>query len=753
MSGTPAPDDGPATGSGSGSSSGSGSGSGVMVRSVAGGRVRLTVSWLRARPGCAGLVDERFTDLPGFRALRVFPRTGAVIVWVKPGLVDLDRLVAALTEAPPPGVPARASRSVPDSSTGEVARLVVGGAVLTLVGLRRLLGRPPWTPGGSAGFLGAVTVFTGLPFFRGAARTLGGQRHAGTDLLVTTATVISLVLRENVVALMVLWLLNIGEFLQAVTLRRTRRAIEELLSIGEERVWLVRDGVEVEVDLTEVRTGDVVAIYEHHRIPVDGTTESGEALVDQAAITGEALPVYVQPGSEVYAGTLVSTGSLTVRATSVGQETVVGRIITRVEEAQADRAPIQTVAAAFTRRFVPVSFALAGFTYVLTRDARRAMTMLLIACPCAAGLATPTAISAAIGNGARRGTLIKGGTHLEGVGRVTAVVFDKTGTLTLGRPLVTSVVTLDEEVSADEVLSLAASGELHARHPLAEAIVRRTEEQHLHIPIHQACEVVLGMGVRAELDGTRLLVGSPALLRRHGVELSPVAQDWTSRLRAGGETVICLAHDEKLIGMLGLSDAVRGGADTVVRQLTDLGVTRIVLLTGDAPETAQAVADTLGITEVHAHALPEAKLQLIRDLQTEGHSVAMVGDGTNDAPALALADVGIVMGAHSSHVALETADIALAGNDLRQVAAVVELSRHTLRVVRQNYTLAIGVNLAGLIASAGGSINPVLAALLHNTSSIAVVANSARLVGHTPHLPSGTPARLRAAPLEERRVR
>ncbi|MFI8519207.1 heavy metal translocating P-type ATPase [Streptomyces sp. NPDC085481] len=726
--------------------------SAVLVRSVATGRARLTVPWLRDRPGCAGLVDDRLTHLGGFRALRIFPRTGSVVIWMEPDDLDVDALVRALEEAPPASAPAKATRSAPDSSTGEIARLVVGGAVLAFVALRRLLARPRIGVG-SSGFLGVVTVFTGLPFFRGALRTLRGRSHPGTDTLVTAATVISLVLRENVVALTVLWLLNIGEFLQTLTLRRTRRAIEDLLTIGEERVWLVRgEDVEVEVPLEELVPGDVVAVYEHHRIPVDGHVAGGEALVDQAAVTGEALPVYARAGSHVYAGTIVTSGSLTVRADSVGRDTTVGRIITRVEEAQTDRAPIQTVAARFTQRFVPVSFALAALTYVVTRDARRAMTMLLIACPCAAGLATPTAISAAIGNGARRGTLIKGGTHLEGIGRVTAVVFDKTGTLTFGRPLVTSVVTLNERFGADEVLSLAASGELHARHPLAQAIVTHTEEQHLHVPLHQACEVVLGMGMRAELDGTRLLVGSPALLRRHGIELTEAAQGWTDHLRRAGETVICLAQDEEFIGLLGVSDAVRAGADVVVRQLRDLGVSRLVLLTGDAPETAQVVADALGITEVHAHALPEAKLQLIRDLQAEGHTVAMVGDGTNDAPALALADVGITMGEHSSHVALETADIALAGNDLRQVAAVVELSRHTLRVVRQNYGLAIGVNLLGLVAGAGGSMNPVLAALLHNTSSIAVVGNSARLVNHTPHLPRVDEDVLRPAPLEERRV-
>ncbi|WP_236242301.1 cation-translocating P-type ATPase [Streptomyces sp. CC228A] len=727
--------------------------SAVLVRSVATGRVRLTVSWLRDRPGCAGLVDERLTGLSGFRALRVFPRTGSVVIWMAPTDLDVDALVSALEEAPAPSAPAKPTRSAPDSSTGEVARLVVGGAVLAVVALRRLLARPRLGVGRS-GFLGAITVFTGLPFFRGALRTLRGRSSPGTDTLVTAATVISLVLRENVVALTVLWLLNIGEFLQSLTLRRTRRAIEDLLTIGEERVWLVREeGVEVEVPLEQLEPGDTVAVYEHHRIPVDGHVTGGEALVDQAAVTGEALPVYAREGAHVYAGTIVTSGSLTVRADSVGRDTTVGRIITRVEEAQTDRAPIQTVATRFTQRFVPVSFALAALTYAVTRDARRAMTMLLVACPCAAGLATPTAISAAIGNGARRGTLIKGGTHLEGVGRVTAVVFDKTGTLTFGKPLVTSVVTLSERFGADEVLSLAASGELHARHPLAQAIVAHTEEQRLHVPLHQACEVVLGMGMRAELDGTRLLVGSPALLRRHGIELTDAAQDWTDRLRRGGETVICLAHDADLIGLLGVSDAVRAGADTVIRQLRDLGVQRLVLLTGDAPETAQVVADALGITEVHAHALPEVKLQLIRDLQTEGHIVAMVGDGTNDAPALALADVGITMGEHSSHVALETADIALAGNDLRQVPAVVELSRHTLRVVRQNYGLAIGVNLLGLLAGAGGSMNPVLAALLHNTSSIAVVGNSARLVNHTPHLPHVGDEIVHAAPLEERRVR
>lgn len=704
---------------------------GVGVCSFAGGRIRLTVPWLLTRAHAAELIGQRLSTVDGVRALRVFAPTGNVIVWVVPGRLSPNHLVKLLEEAEPTPSGTQLARWRPGSSTGEISRLVVGGVVLAVVALRRITRRPRWARG-SSGLFGLATITTGLPFFRGFLRGALGRGHTGTDALVTAATVVALLLRENVVALTVLWLLNIGEFLQSLTLRRTRRAIQDLLTVGDERAWLLREGVEIEVPLAQIEPDDVVAVYEHHKIPVDGVVLSGTALIDQAPITGESLPVYAGPGSEVYAGTLIVSGSLTVRATSVGQDTTVGRIIQRVEEAQADQAPVQTVATRFTRRFVPASFALAGLTYLLTRDARRAMTMLLIACPCAAGLATPTAISAAIGNGARRGALIKGGTHLESAGGVTAVVFDKTGTLTVGRPLVTSVVTLSEAFSAEDVLALAASGEIHARHPLAHAIVRRTHEQHLEIPVHQACEVVLGMGMRAELDGARLLVGSPGLLRRYGLELDEPARSWTAQLRTQRESVICLARNDEVIGLLGVCDAIRDGSRSVIDRLRELGIARLILLTGDAPEAAEAVADALGILEVHAHALPETKLRLIRDLQAEGHTVAMVGDGTNDAPALALADIGIAMGTHSSHVSLETADIALASNDLQQVPAVVELSQRTLSVVRQNYALALGVNVLGLLAGASGSINPVLAALLHNASSIAVVANSARLISHSP---------------------
>jgi cation-transporting P-type ATPase C len=535
-----------------------------------------------------------------------------------------------------------------------------------------------------------------------------------------------------------LWLLNIGEHLQALTLRRTRRAIEDLVSLGSGRVWVVTSGGdEIEVSSDDLAPDDVVAVYEQAIIPVDGFVIAGEAVVDQAAITGESLPVYAAPGDEVFAGTLVRQGSLRIRTVRVGRDTTAGRILTRVEEAQADQAPIETIATRFSRRFVPASFALAGLTWLVTGDPRRAMTMLLVACPCAAGLSTPTAVSAAIGNGARRGILIKGGSHLEAAGRVSAVVFDKTGTLTVGRPLVTNVVAFAEGWSPERVLAYAASSEVHVRHPLAQAVVRHTEEAHIEIPIHEECEVLLGLGMRVVAGGDRLLLGSPRLMVRSGVPVGEDAAQWISRLEAATETPICLAHNEQLVGLLGVTDAVRAEAAEVTSELRRIGIDRVVMLTGDTQETATAVAAHLGFEEWKARVLPEDKLEGVRALQQEGHVVAVVGDGTNDAPALAAADVGIAMGLSATDVAVETADVALAGSHLPHVVAVIDLGRRTLQVVRQNYALAIGVNTLGLLAGTLGTLNPVLAAVLHNASSVAVVLNSSRLIRHDPAPPDG----------------
>jgi len=717
----------------------------VAVISDAAGRMRLKVDWVRGNSRRAVAVEEAVAKEDGVRVVHAYPRTGSVVVWYSRRRCDLASVLSAIGDAAHVAaelIPARAPHSS-EIRNADVLRMVIGGAALALLGVRRYaFARPPLL--GRSGQLVAtgVTIFTGYPFLRGALRSLRSGR-AGTDALVSAATVASLVLRENVVALTVLWLLNIGEYLQDLTLRRTRRAISELLRGNQDTAWIrLADApeadteatggpgavTEVQVPIDTVQIGDEVVVHDHVAIPVDGEVIDGEAIVNQSAITGENLPVSVMVGAHVHAGSVVVRGRLVVRARAVGNQTTIGRIISRVEEAQHDRAPIQTVGENFSRRFVPASFIVSAITLLVTGDVRRAMTMLLIACPCAVGLSTPTAISAAIGNGARRGILIKGGSHLEQAGQVDAVVFDKTGTLTIGRPVVTNIIAMHKDWEPEQVLAYAASSEIHSRHPLAEAVIRSTEERRISIPPHEECEVLVGLGMRTRADGRTLLLGSPSLLRAEKVKVSKKASEWVDRLRLQAETPLLLAVDGTLVGLISLRDEVRPEATKVLTKLRAGGVRRIVMLTGDHPDIAEVVAAELGIDEWRAEVMPEDKLEVVRALQDEGFVVGMVGDGVNDAPALAAADIGIAMGLAGTDVAVETADVALANDDLHRLLDVRDLGARGVDVIRQNYGMSIAVNAAGLVIGAGGALSPVLAAILHNASSVAVVANSSRLI-------------------------
>lgn len=703
----------------------------MQVVSDAAGRMRVSVDWVRGDSRRAVAVEEAVAQQAGVRVVHAYPRTGSVVVWYSPRRCDRPAVLDAIGGAAHVAaelIPARAPHSSEIRNT-DVLRMVIGGAALALLGVRRyVFARPPLLGPSGRLFATGVTVFTGYPFLRGALRSLRSGR-AGTDALVSAATVASLVLRENVVALTVLWLLNIGEYLQDLTLRRTRRAISELLRGTQDTAWIrLTDGQEIQVPIDSLQIGDEVVVHDHVAIPVDGDVVDGEAIVDQSAITGENLPVSVSVDSRVHAGSVLVRGRLVVRARAVGNQTTIGRIIARVEEAQHDRAPIQTVGENFSRRFVPTSFIVSAITLAVTGDVRRAMTMLLIACPCAVGLATPTAISAAIGNGARRGILIKGGSHLEQAGQVDAIVFDKTGTLTVGRPVVTNIVALHKDWQPDQVLAYAASSEIHSRHPLAEAVIRSTEERHISIPPHEECEVLVGLGMRTWADGRTLLLGSPSLLRGEKVKVSKKASEWVDKLRRRAETPLLLAVDGTLVGLISLRDEVRPEAANVLKELRANGIRRIVMLTGDHPDIAEVVAAELGIDEWRAEVMPEDKLTTVRELQEEGFVVGMVGDGINDAPALAAADIGIAMGLAGTDVAVETADVALANDDLHRLLDVRDLGARAVDVIRENYGMSIAVNAAGLIIGAGGALSPVLAAILHNASSVAVVANSSRLI-------------------------
>jgi manganese/zinc-transporting P-type ATPase C len=725
------------------------------IRSTVPGRIRWDVDGLRDAPMRAAALVSALHGVSGVNRVVANPLTGRVLAefdsaTINGGPLELEQLIRSVMALSSAELAVRSENGALASTHpeqhgdshdheaglgGYVVRLAIGGLALGGILLHKLTLFAPIVlpPGLGTGIGLAVTIVAGYPFFRGGIRALSRGSADDTDTLITVATVASIVLRESVTALIVLWLLNLGDLMQALVLRRTRRAIRDLLSVGERDVWVILPaGGELRVPIDQVRPNDLVAVYTGEKIPVDGVVEAGQSTINEAPITGESMPVFRNPGDRVYAGTIIEAGWVHVRAEQVGETTAVGRLIQRVEAARELKAPIETIGARFSRRFVPVSFLLAGLVFVLTRDIRRSVTMLVVACPCAAGLATPTAVSASIGNAARRGVLIKGGVSLEGAAHVDAVVLDKTGTLTTGRPRVARVIAVDPNTPPEHLLTLAASGELHSPHPLGLAVVRHTRERELEIPEHQECELLVGRGMRADMHDNRLLVGSRRLLEDFGLTIPHETLQAADAMRQHGETVLYVGIDDRFIGLIGVADVIRPEARQLLRALDVVGVRRVIMLTGDSPETAEAVARDLELAEVHAELLPEDKLAVVRRLQLEGHHVAMAGDGINDAPSLAAADLGIAIGTGGSDVAIEASDVALASDNIAGIASVVDQSRHTLGVIKQNYGLALGVNGAGIVIGALGGLNPVLAAVLHNVSTIAVVLNSSRLLRYRP---------------------
>jgi cation-transporting P-type ATPase C len=735
----------------------------LVRRSIVPGRVRWHSSALHHQPRRAAAVEDAAGGFIGVTSAHAEPLTGTLLVHYDTRITTMSEVEAAVRQAILLAPLTReawqarlAMREHEDScahahhdhhhggahdhghdgQAGEhVRNLQLGGAALGSVLLGRLafgpiaLATQPWL----AAIIATCTVVTGLPFLRGAWRTLTHTRRLTTDTLVSAATMASIFLGETVTALTVIWLLNMGEYLQSVVLGQTRRAIRDLLDVDMSDVWLVVGDAEISTSLDRITPGDCIVVHAGRRVPVDGRVEGGTATLNEAPITGESMPVMRSTGNQVYAGTVLLAGRIRIRVERIGTDTAVGRLIQRVEQAQASRAPIQTIGERFSARFVPASFVLSVLVMLATGDIRRALTMLLVACPCASGLATPTAVSAAIGNGARRGILIKGGRPLEIAASVDAVVLDKTGTLTSGMPTVSRVLTAAEDRYASaHVLSIAANAELHSEHPLGLAVVAHARNREIVIAPHDECRIIVGRGVHADWNGDRILVGSASLLDEFEVAIPTDVEQSFRRHAADAETMMYVAHNDDVIGLIGVRDHVRPEAREALAELRALGVRRIRMLTGDGEEAAAAVARLVGIDEWQSRMLPDQKYQEIQSLKAAGYTVAMVGDGINDAPALALADVGIAMGTAGSDVALEAADVALASGDLRRVGTAIHLSQQTINVIRQNYGAAIGVNAGGVVLGAFGLLNPLMAAVLHNLSTLLVVINSARLVPFDP---------------------
>lgn len=551
-------------------------------------------------------------------------------------------------------------------------------------------------------------------------------KHFSIELLVTVAAVGALFIGEVWESAAVTFLFIFGGWLEARTMGQTRGALKALLDAAPATATVLRDGDPVEVPAHMVQLGETVLVRAGQRIPVDGEVTEGTAAVSEAAITGEPMPAEKAPGSHVHAGTIAENGLLRIRATNVGADTTLARIIQRVEEAQEEKAPSQRMIERFAQWYTPSIIGLAVAAFAVTQDIRLALTLLVVGCPGALVISTPVSIVGGIGRAARSGILIKGGQHLESAGRIDTLALDKTGTLTEGKPQLASIVALGGIAEA-ELLHLAATAETGSTHPLGRPIVEAGGKQGpLSTP--EALEEHAGMGLSARIDGRVIAAGNRRLMDTLGITLGQEGEAALDRLLSNGQTPILVARDGQLIGMLGMSDMAREGAAEAIARLRDIGIGRVVMLTGDQHGAAEAIAREVGIDEIHAGLMPEDKLELIRKMKADGAHVAMVGDGINDAPALAAADTSIAMGAAGSDVAIETADIALLKDDLGKIPEAMAISRATLGNMRQNLVIAL-VTVAGLLAGVfSGNVHMAGGMLVHQLSVLIVIANGMRLL-------------------------
>lgn len=586
------------------------------------------------------------------------------------------------------------------------------------------------------------------------------NRHISVELLVTIAAGGALIIGEYWEAAAVTFLFIFGAYLEARTLSRTRQALQKLIDVAPLTALVLRDGQQIEVAPHEVLYGETVLVKPGAKIAVDGVVTRGQSSVDESAITGEPMPVEKADGAEVFAGTVNQDGLLYVQATGVGADTTLARIIRRVEEAQEEKAPTQRFIERFGQWYTPAIIGLSVVAYAISRDIELALTLLVIGCPGALVISTPVSVVAGIGRAAQKGILIKGGEYLENAGKISALAFDKTGTLTEGKPRLTDVIVLQTQpvVHAgvgmlayatpgslpsaaeasplglgrwtgpqQEVLRWAAVAENGSEHPLARPILAAAQE--LGTVEHPDSFLTFtGRGVQAIHRGRQIVVGNETLMAELGITLSESAQTQVAQLKAAGKTAVIVALDGAEAGILGLADPLKAGVAEVVDQLKHSGLRRLLMLTGDDWRTAQAIAAEAGIEEIHANLLPDDKLAVIRRLQAEGHVVAMVGDGINDAPALAAADIGIAMGTAGTDVAIETADIALISDNLSKIAEAVRISKATLRNIRQNVGVALVTVTVLLVGVLMGQVHMASGMLIHELSVLLVILNGMRLL-------------------------
>ncbi len=673
---------------------------------------------------CSKHVQSALESIPGVRSVTVYLAAEKAVISADPSLVDEDRIRAAIQSAgytvPDTLVPEDLS-SIKDLGRHiKIAYGLIVAAVLAIAIFGEWMGVLDRLNGMVHPLLGAVIVaIAGWPVLRKVFHALS-QKTIIAQTVMSLGVFGALIIGEWITALIIVFFMRVGDAIESYTTNRARSSLKNLTAMIPRTACVMKGGVEDVVPIEDVRVGDIVLIRPGETVPVDGVVRSGQAAVDQSSVTGESLPVDVYQGSHVYAATTVRQGSVQVRTTRVGGDTTFGHVVRMVEEAEANRSEIQTFADKFSGYFLPLVLLAAALTYIFSGDPLATVAVLVVSCSCAIALATPIAMLASIGAAAKHGLLIKGGKYIEALARADVLLIDKTGTVTFGEPRITDILPING-YTADELLRMTASVEAYSEHALAEAVIQTAREKHIDLEEITDFSSTPGQGIQANYQGSTVRVGNERFIARES-DLSSLES-----LETPGKTRLLVSCDGLLVGVLAAADTMRPEVPEALGALKDLGVEQMMLLTGDNQETADALGAQLKIP-YRANMLPEDKIRIVEEYQSKGHYVVMVGDGVNDAPALAKADVGIAMGVAGSDIAIETAHIALMREDWSLIPQLFEIAHRTMGVVKMNLAFTGVFNLLGITLAAFGILPPVLAAAAQSIPDIAILTNSSRLL-------------------------
>jgi heavy metal translocating P-type ATPase len=721
--------------------------SGVTVKQSMPGRIRVRVKSLKKRENVCSWMKIRLQRLSGVTSVETRTLSGSTIILFDPAVMTIKELLAEVVEQiqHPMQFQEQINTSLKSSATNcgacgcsnekrfsnKLRRVLFLSGFMAYSLVKLWIFKLPLIQS-PLSLLGAVSIFGTLPLISEAVSDTVEKKKLSVKPFLAFGSIATILMGEAFSALQILWIYNVAELTEDYVAQRSRNAIRNILEVAPQNAYVLIDGMEVETPVAEILPGDLVVVHTGEKMPVDGIVEKGEALVDEASINGRSEAVTHALGDKVYAGTLVSQGILFVRTEKTGEGTYLAHIMKMVEDSMSNKAPVEQKADQLASRLMKVGLFATALTLLLTGDPMRALTvMLVMSCPCATVLAASSAVTASVANAANHSILIKGGLYLEMIGSADVYCLDKTGTLTTEEPNVIAVITRYKKYTEDDVLSMAATAESHNQHPMARAILAEAELRGIDPEPHAVCDFKAGRGVKCTVpDSSEILVGNQTFMEDNSVDTKYFNSEATSQ-KNKGNTVVYVALDNKTVGMLGVANPIRPEAVRVLNCLRGDGVKKLHLVTGDTEEVAVTMMDIFPFDDCKAALMPEQKAQHVDRLREEG-PVVMVGDGVNDALALAKADIGIAMGAAGAEVAMEAADIALADSNLEGLMRVRNLSHQTMTVIDQNHYFAVSTDLVGAVLGMMGLISPVMAGLIHIIHTGGILVNSSRLLSWEP---------------------